>query len=46
VPPLNTGWNWLREITSADRALISEAVKKLFAGDRQLIMNMRSWHHE
>jgi len=24
----------------------SEAVKKLFAGDRQLIMNMRSWHHE
>jgi len=26
--------------------LVSEAVKKLFAGDRQLIMNMRSWHHE
>jgi len=25
---------------------LSEAVKKLFAGDRQLIMNMRSWHHE
>jgi len=21
-------------------------VKKLFAGDRQSIMNMRSWHHE
>ena len=27
-------------------AIVSEAVKKLFAGDRQLIMNMRSWHHE
>ena len=26
--------------------VVSEAVKKLFAGDRQLIMNMRSWHHE